>query len=69
MKPVNMSTLTKAKAVFDLSPLTVLSSREVSEDAIDCSTKAMNLLQTLYQTEENKRNQSTSSFFLCSFEK
>jgi hypothetical protein len=65
-KPANMPALTKMKAVFDLSPLTVLSSKEISQDAIGCSTKALNVLQTLYQDEENKRNGSTSLFFFSS---
>jgi hypothetical protein len=45
------------KAIFELSTLSVLSAQDVPEEAIECSTMAMNTLHTLYASVEAKRNE------------
>lgn len=54
--------LSKMKAVFELSTLTLHSARDIPQDAIDCSSKAMTVLQSLYSTLENKKNECESYF-------
>jgi hypothetical protein len=49
--------LGKIKAVFQLSPLTVLSTHDLPTEAIDCSAMAINILHTFYSTVEKKRNE------------
>jgi hypothetical protein len=49
--------LGKIKAVFQLSPLTVLSTHDFPTEAIDRSAMAMNILHTFYGTVEKKRNE------------
>jgi hypothetical protein len=50
----------KVRAVFQLSPLTVLSAPDIPPDAITCSSRALHVLQTLYGTEQAKRNKRLS---------
>jgi hypothetical protein len=50
------------KAIFELSPLTVLSAHDLPSEAINCSTMAMNVLHTLYATVDNIRNESLCNF-------
>ena len=57
---VNMTLLAKTKAIFQLSPLTVLSVHDLPNDAIDCSTMAMNVLHTLYATVDEMKNAGSS---------
>jgi hypothetical protein len=45
------------KAIFELSPLTILSAQDVPDEAIECSAMAMNTLHTLYVDVENKLNE------------
>ena len=61
---VNMTLLAKTKAIFQLSPLTVLSAHDLPNDAIDCSTMAMNVLHTLYATVDEMKNAGSSPFFI-----
>ena len=49
--------LGKIKAVFELSPLTILSAKNVPQEAIDQSARAMRVLHMLYGTTETKRNE------------
>ena len=51
------------RAIFELSPLTVLSERDLPENAIECSTKAINLLHTLLNTVEKKKNERMCRFY------
>ena len=55
--------LTKIKAVFQLSPLTLLAARDVPQEAIECSARAMNVIQTLCGNVENKKNERAFFFF------
>lgn len=55
--------LAKIKAIFQLSPLTVLSAHDVPSQAVDSSAIAMNTLQTLYTKVEEKCNERKSQFF------
>ena len=57
---VNMTLLAKTKAIFQLSPLTILSAHDLPNDAIDCSTMAMNVLHTLYATVDEMKNAGLS---------
>ena len=57
---VNMTLLAKTKAIFQLSPLTVLSAHDLPNDAIDCSTMAMNVLHMLYATVDEMKNVGSS---------
>jgi len=52
--------LGKIKAVFELAPLTVFSGDDIPLEAVDRSAMAMNVLQTLYATVEEKRNERQS---------
>ena len=44
------------KAIFELAPLTIFSGDDVPIEAVERSAMAMNVLQTLYATVEEKRN-------------
>ena len=57
---VNMTLLAKTKAIFQISPLTVLSAHDLPNDAIDCSTMAMNILHMLYATIDKMKNAGPS---------
>jgi hypothetical protein len=46
------------KAIFELSPLTVLSAHDLPTEAIECSTLAMNaLVKSLHAIVETKLNE------------
>jgi hypothetical protein len=52
------------KAIFELSPLTVLSAPDLPPEAIECSALAMNaLISTLYASVETVLNKRMFFFF------
>jgi hypothetical protein len=58
---VNIASLSKTKAVFELKPLTTNTWDDIPLEAADASSMAMNTLQTFYSMVENKRNASEHS--------
>ena len=56
--------LGKLKAIFQIAPLTILSGPNIPQDAIDCSSRAMNILQSLSGSLDDKKNECLSTFLL-----
>ena len=56
--------LGKLKAVFQIAPLTILSGPNIPQEALDCSSRAMNVLQSLSGSLDDKKNERSSIFLL-----